>query len=153
MWLVINNHKFQSISFWKRHAIYAIDSKHLTKSSKSQLYHMILALTILIYPVCNHPTLAQNPSINIFPHLLQVSFLLLFDFFLFFSSFWKLSLCSGITHIREDSSEIVFLLVENFNLTASEWLRIFFFTVRGIFGHPFIFFFFFKCLHSLFAHI
>lgn len=30
------------------------------------------------------------------------------------------SLCSGITHISEDSSEIVYLLVENFNLTAPE---------------------------------
>ena len=47
----------------------------------------------------------------------------------------------------------MFLLVENFNLTASEWLRIFFFTVRGIFGHPFIFFFFFLNVYTLFLLI
>lgn len=44
----------------------------------------------------------------------------------FFSSSW----CTGITHISEDSSEIAFLLVENYQLTASVGPR----DRLGIFG-------------------
>ncbi|KAL2178976.1 uncharacterized protein P884DRAFT_111042 [Thermothelomyces heterothallicus CBS 202.75] len=40
-----------------------------------------------------------------------------FSFFLFPSE------CRGFTCISEDSSEITFLLVENYNLTAPSWLR------------------------------
>ena len=38
--------------------------------------------------------------------------------------------CKGITHISEDSSEIAFLLVENYQLTASVGPR----DRQGIFG-------------------
>lgn len=37
---------------------------------------------------------------------------------------FSLSQCKGITRISEDSSEIVFLLVENYQLTARVGLRI-----------------------------
>ena len=36
----------------------------------------------------------------------------------------RCSECTGSTHISEDSSEIAFLLVENYQLTASVGLRI-----------------------------
>ena len=37
---------------------------------------------------------------------------------------WLLNRCTGFTYINEDSSEITFLLVENYQLTASVGLRI-----------------------------
>lgn len=43
------------------------------------------------------------------------------------------SLCRGITCISEDSSEIMFLLVENYNLTAPLRMR-FALSAEGIFG-------------------
>jgi len=39
------------------------------------------------------------------------------------SSFFSPSRCRGFTCISEDSSEITFLLVENYNLTAPSWPR------------------------------
>ena len=40
------------------------------------------------------------------------------------SSFPSSTLCTGITHSSEDSSELAFLLVENYTLTTPAGLRV-----------------------------